>query len=105
MNSVSERPINIQQKPDGDRITFADVAMRIARDGPMYGVILLVGFLAASKQATANESILGAALALLARSWPNAIQTEATGSASRLRNGVLALTGMGALLAGLQACQ
>lgn len=74
MNSASEPPVNIGFKT-GDRITFADVAMRVARDGPMYGVIILVGILAISAKATANESIMGCALALLARSWPNAIQT------------------------------
>ena len=52
------------------RVTFADVAMRIARDGPMYGVIVLVGVLALKGTTTAAESITGAALALLARSHP-----------------------------------
>jgi hypothetical protein len=78
MNSVSEPPVNISNK-GSDRITFADVAMRVARDGPMYGVILLVGILAISGKATANETIMGSALALLARSWPGAIQTGGAG--------------------------
>lgn len=52
------------------RVTFADVAMRIARDGPMYGVIILVGVLAIKGTTTALESIVGAALALQARSRP-----------------------------------
>ncbi len=52
------------------RVTFADVAMRIARDGPMYGVIVLVGVLAMTGKTTTMESIVGAALALQARSHP-----------------------------------
>lgn len=52
------------------RVTFADVAMRIARDGPMYGVIILVGVLALRGTTTAMESVVGAAIALLARSHP-----------------------------------
>ena len=52
------------------RITFADVAMRVARDGPMYGVIILVGVLALRGTTSALESILGAAFALQARSHP-----------------------------------
>ena len=40
--------------------------MRIARDGPMYGVIILVGLLALRGTTTAMESIVGAAFALLA---------------------------------------
>lgn len=52
------------------RVTFADVAMRIARDGPMYAVIVLVGVLTIRGTTTAAESIIGAAVALLARSHP-----------------------------------
>lgn len=52
------------------RVTLADVAMRIARDGPMYAVIILVGVLTLRGTTTAAESIIGAAVALLARSHP-----------------------------------
>lgn len=68
--------MNLPSLPPADlkdpriRVTFADVAMRIARDGPMYGVIVLVGVLALKGTTTAAESITGAALALLARSHP-----------------------------------
>ncbi len=68
MNANSFPPVDI--KDPRIRVTFADVAMRIARDGPMYGVIILVGVLALKGTTTAAESITGAALALLARSHP-----------------------------------
>jgi hypothetical protein len=76
MNSI---PIGTISNPPGApvdlkdpriRVTFADVAMRIARDGPMYGVIILVGVLALKGTTNALESILGAAFALQARSHP-----------------------------------
>ena len=66
--NVSQGPIDI--KDPRIRVTFADVAMRIARDGPMYGVIILVGVLALRGTTSALESILGAAFALQARSHP-----------------------------------
>lgn len=68
MNSTSLPPVD--PKDPRIRVTFADVAMRIARDGPMYGVIILVGVLALKGTTTSAESIIGAALALLARSHP-----------------------------------
>ncbi len=68
MNNVSNIPIDI--KDPRIRVTFADVAMRVARDGPMYGVIILVGVLALRGTTSALESILGAAFALQARSHP-----------------------------------
>ena len=61
------------------RATFADVAMRIARDGPMYGVIILVGVLAMRGTTTAMESVVGAAIALLARSHPPPEYTNKVG--------------------------
>lgn len=103
MNSASEPPVNIQYKV-GDRITFADVAMRVARDGPMYGVIILVGILAISGKATANETIMGSALALLARSWPNAIQTPAA-SRNPMMGMVIPALLMASYFAGITACQ
>lgn len=68
MMNPSMPPVDI--KDPRIRVTFADVAMRIARDGPMYGVIILVGLLALRGTTTAMESIVGAAFALLARSHP-----------------------------------
>lgn len=67
-SGVSGAPIDI--KDPRIRITFPDVAMRIARDGPMYGIIILVGVLAAKGITTGMESIVGAALGLQARSHP-----------------------------------
>ena len=52
------------------RITVPDVAMRIAHDGPMYAVIIVVGVLAFKGITSGIESVLGAALALQARSRP-----------------------------------
>lgn len=68
MNAVSLPPVD--PKDPRIRVTFADVAMKFVSDGPMYGVILLVGVLALKGTTTAAESITGAALALLARSHP-----------------------------------
>ncbi len=68
MNNLSLPPVDI--KDPRIRTTFADVAMKLVSDGPMYGVIILVGVLALKGTTTAAESITGAALALLARSHP-----------------------------------
>lgn len=67
-NMTSMPPVDI--KDPRIRVTFADVAMRVANDGPMYGVIILVGVLALRGTTTALESIIGAAFALQARSRP-----------------------------------
>lgn len=74
MNSVSEPPINISEKEEAGKVTFADVAMRVARDGPMYAIIIMIGALALKGSATAMETMMTSAIALLARSWPGAIQ-------------------------------
>lgn len=70
LNIPSQPSIPVDLKDPRIRVTFADVAMRIARDGPMYGVIILVGVLAMRGTTSALESILGAAFALQARSHP-----------------------------------
>lgn len=69
MPSNSPGPV-IDIKDPRIRITFADVAMRVAHDGPMYGVILLVGILAMRGNVDSLHAIIGAAFALLARSRP-----------------------------------
>jgi len=74
MNSVSEPPINISYK--GEKVSFADVAMRVARDGPMYAVIIVVGVMAMKGAATASETIIAAAVSLLARSFPGMVQAD-----------------------------
>lgn len=66
--NTSMPPVDI--KDPRIRVTAADVAMRIANDGPMYGVIILVGVLALKGTTTTLESIVGASLALHARSHP-----------------------------------
>lgn len=67
---------------DGDKaVTFADVAMRVAHDGPMYAVIVVVGVMAFKGHASAGESIIAGLGALLARSWPRAIQVGGGASA------------------------
>lgn len=71
MNMPSNNPGPvIDIKDPRIRITFADVAMRVAHDGPMYGVILLVGILAMRGNVDSLHAIIGAAFALLARSRP-----------------------------------
>jgi hypothetical protein len=72
MNSVSEPPLNSVQpsKP----VTFADVAMRLVQDGPIYAIIGLVGAMAVGGHATASEAVITGLAGLLARSWPRAVQ-------------------------------
>lgn len=75
--SLSEPPINTIAMPNETRpVTFADVMMRVAHDGPMYAVIGLVGVLALKGQASASEMVITALGALLARSWPRAVQVS-----------------------------
>lgn len=95
MNANSFPPVDI--KDPRIRVTFADVAMRIARDGPMYGVILLVGVLALKGTTTAAESITGAALALLARSHPPP-ETDKRGGVAIMSVGIAVLFFGGAAL-------
>lgn len=52
------------------RVTAADVWMRFANDGPMYGMIILAGVLAFKGITTGLESIVGGMFALQARSRP-----------------------------------
>jgi hypothetical protein len=65
---LSSIPIDI--KDPRIRITFADVAMRIAHDGPMYGVLMLVGILSVRGNIEGLQAVIGAAFALQARSRP-----------------------------------
>ncbi len=61
---------NVDIRDPRIRITFADVAMKLAHDGPMYGVIVLVGILALQHNIDGLHAIMGAAFALQARSRP-----------------------------------
>ena len=72
MNSVSEPPLT-STRPEKP-VTFADVAMRVAQDGPVYAVIGLVGAMAIGGHATASEAVITGHAGLLARSWPRAVQ-------------------------------
>jgi hypothetical protein len=67
---VSGIPGAVDIKDPRIRITFADVAMRIAHDGPMYGVLTLLGILSMRKDIEGLHAIVGMALALQARSRP-----------------------------------
>lgn len=78
-SSFSEAPIAISTKPSRPA-SFADVAMRVAYDGPMYATIALVGVLALKGQASASEMVITALGALLARSWPRAVQVTGGGA-------------------------
>jgi hypothetical protein len=103
MNSVSEPPI-INTKPDRAP-TFADVAMRLVNDGPMYAAIALVGVLSLQGRATASEMVITALASLLARSWPRAVTTQGqSGHGGRFGIGVLPLIVGGAIFAKTLAC-
>ncbi len=52
------------------RYSFADVAMKIAHDGPWYFVLAVVLVLALRGTTTALESMVGLAMAMLGRSRP-----------------------------------
>ncbi len=98
MNSVSEPPINVTEKGGPSRVTFADVAMKIARDGPMYAVVMLAGILAIKGIATAAESMMGMAMAMLSRSYPSPIQISSENRITRhIGMPILALTAAGAV--------
>jgi hypothetical protein len=79
MNSVSEPPINFKPDKVEKPVTFADVAMRVANDGPMYAAIALVGVLSLQGKATASEMVITSLASLLARSWPRAVQVGGLG--------------------------
>jgi hypothetical protein len=102
MNSVSEPPI-ITTKPDRAP-TFADVAMRLANDGPMYAAIALVGVLSIQGKASASEMVITALASLLARSWPRAVQVPQSSSSRFGIGGFLPLVVGGAILTKTLAC-
>lgn len=78
----SERPMNPgPNDPPQRAVTFADVAMRIAHDGPMYAVIIIAAIMAAKGSATASEAFMASMGALLARSFPRAIQVGGASAA------------------------
>jgi hypothetical protein len=73
--SLSEPPINSSTSMNDQRpATIADVLMRVAHDGPMYAVVIIVAVLAIKGQASSNEMVITSLAAMLARSWPRAVQ-------------------------------
>jgi hypothetical protein len=78
VNAVSEPPLT-STKPEKP-VTFPDVAMRVAQDGPIYAVIGLVGAMALGGHATASEAVITGLAGLLARSWPRAVQVAGKAS-------------------------
>lgn len=58
-------------------VSFADVMMRVAHDGPFYAIICLIGVLAIRGTADASQAVIASLGTLLARSWPRAIQVAA----------------------------
>jgi len=72
MNSVSTPPLDSVKPPKA--VTFADVAMKLAQDGPIYAIIGLVGAMALGGHATASEAVITGLAGLLARMWPQAVQ-------------------------------
>lgn len=77
--SVSEPPINSPIMTRKAPPAWSEVAMRIVQDGPMYAIIALVGVLAIKGQANAQEFVITGLGALLARSWPKAVQVGGAG--------------------------
>lgn len=67
----SERPIAMRSRGT----SWAEVAMKVAHDGPIYGLMALVGILAIKGQAATSELIITGALSFVARSWPRPIIT------------------------------
>lgn len=82
--SFSEPPINAKSHKGERAANFADVAMRLVHDGPMYAVITLVGILAFKGHATSTELMITSLGALLARSWPRAVQIGGGGAVALL---------------------
>jgi len=82
--ALSDRPENLIERR---RTSFADVFMLVAKDGPIYAIIIVVGVLAMKGTASTSEMVMTGALSLLARSWPRPIQM---GAATLVAMGVVA---------------
>lgn len=70
MNSTSGPPGSVDIRDSRFRYTFADVAMRLAHDGPWYVVLAVILVLVLHGNTSTVETLNGLALALLARSKP-----------------------------------
>jgi hypothetical protein len=77
--TVSDIPQKMRTDTPSRPPTFADVAMKLVQDGPMYGLIGLVGVLAIKGQATATELVITGLASLLSKSWPRAVQLTGAG--------------------------
>lgn len=97
MNSVSTPPYDSTKPPKA--VTFADVAMKLAQDGPIYAIIGLVGAMAATGHATASEATITGLAGLLARMWPQAVQV-----AGKVGAHIIMVLAAGAAFATVHAC-
>lgn len=101
MNTSGGPPaLALDPKDPRTRYTIADVAMKLAYDGPWYVVIAVVLVLALRGTTTALESMNGIALALLARNRPPEQPDKAgllRGVASGIATGVVVLLVFGAV--------
>lgn len=96
MNTTpSQSPLPHIEPSPRVRPTFADVAMRVANDGPLYAVIALVGALAVGGHASSTEMVIASLGALLARSLPPGARLGFAGVAGALLV-FQAATGIGA---------
>ncbi len=73
MNTTTSTP-PLNSTTPAKTITMADVAMKIANDGPIYAIFGIIGALALSGHATASETTIASLAGLLARMWPAAVQ-------------------------------
>ena len=60
--------MQVDPKDPRYRYTFADVAMKIATDGPLYIVFIMIAVLALKGVITGENSVMALAIALLGRS-------------------------------------
>jgi hypothetical protein len=76
-------PTSLLPAPDvttARRYTFADVAMRIAHDGPVYAILGLAAVALATHNASVMEAGIVSLGGLLARSFPPSVRGVATGA-------------------------
>lgn len=78
MNLSGPPGAQVDMKDPRIRYTFADVAMKLANDGPMYVVLVVILVLSVRGTTSALESVTGMAIALLARSRPPDAPDKAT---------------------------
>lgn len=99
MNGNSMPTLTESPAPHAAKVTFADVAMKLVQDGPVYAVIIVVGILAVRGTATASEAVITGLAGLLARMWPQAVQV-----AGRVGSQLLILVVAGVVFTSVHAC-